>query len=101
MHGDQIIIQHEMEYAKAVKTDSRQKDTDAIHSRVRYIINYHCSQQNFTVSGRVITFSTNSCIMVESWTEPFADLVTRRKLYYVITSDISTQMKVHRWQKIL
>ena len=46
-----------------------------------------------------ITFFTSLCIMVESWTEPFAYLVTRRKLYYVITSHMSTQMKVHRWQK--
>ena len=46
-----------------------------------------------------ITFSTSLCIMVESWTKPFAYLVIRRKLYYVITSHMSTQMKVHRWQK--
>ena len=37
--------------------------------------------------------------MVESWTEPFAYLVTKWKLYYVITSHMSTQMEVHRWQK--
>ena len=42
------------------------------------------------ISRTIITFSTNSCIMVESWTEPFAYL-TRWKLYYVITSHISTQ----------
>ena len=46
-----------------------------------------------------ITFYTNSSIMVESWTKPFAYLVTRWKLYYVITSHMSTQMKVQRWQE--
>ena len=48
---------------------------------------------------RAITFSTNLCIMAESLTELFAYLVTRWKLYYIITSHMSTQMKVHRWQK--
>ena len=47
----------------------------------------------------IITFSTSLCIMVESWTEPFAYLVIRWKLYYVKTCHMSTQMKVHRWQK--
>ena len=46
-----------------------------------------------------ITFSTSLYIMVESWTEPFAYLEIRWKLYYVITSHMCTQMKVHRWQK--